>query len=257
MATTARHRPRRPARRSTPAVQDIPYASVTGVDPGRLSLDVYPPTHGCPAPVVVWVHGGGWRTGDKSNQMRDKVRLWRDAGYTVVSVELPAHRPGRDADRCATRRTTRTSPRRSAWVHDHIADFGGDPDRIALLGHSAGAQIVAGRRDRRALSRRPRARPRRRSGASVHSTPRATTSTAMASTGNPVYRAAFGDDPATWVDASPIVHVEPGQGHPRGSSSSNGAHRDAGAPSRPSRPGCVARGWRPRSWTPGRCPTPR
>ena len=84
---------------STTRVQDIPYASVTGVDPGLLSLDVYPPTHGCPAPVVVWVHGGGWRAGDKSNQMADKVRLWRDAGYTVVSVNYRLTDPASDTDR--------------------------------------------------------------------------------------------------------------------------------------------------------------
>ena len=193
-------------------MQDIPYASATGVDPGLLSLDVYPPTHGCPAPVVVWVHGGGWRAGDKSNQMAYKVPLWRDAGYTVVSVNYrltdpaatPTVRyPTHDDDVAAA----------VAWVHEHIADFGGDPDRIALLGHSAGAQIVAASRPTSATSA-PMRSASTRSGASAALDTEGYDVAAMASTGNPVYRAAFGDDPATWVDASPIVHVEPGKDVP-------------------------------------------
>ncbi len=59
-----------------PAVRDVAYASVPGADPRQLQLDVYPASHGCPAPVVVWVHGGGWQFGDKHNQMNDKVPLW-------------------------------------------------------------------------------------------------------------------------------------------------------------------------------------
>ena len=197
---------------STTRVQDIPYASVTGVDPGLLSLDVYPPTHGCPAPVVVWVHGGGWRAGDKSNQMADKVRLWRDAGYTVVSANYRLTDPARtptvrypmhDEDVAAA----------VAWVHGHIADFGGHPDRIALLGHSAGAQIVAGVGiDERFLGAHGLGLDAVRCVGALDT--EGYDVTAMASTGNPVYRAAFGDDPATWVDASPIVHVEPGKDIP-------------------------------------------
>ena len=190
----------------------IAYGSVPGVAPRFLGLDVYPPPSGCPAPVVVWVHGGGWRAGDKSQQMPDKVRLAAEQGWVLVSVNYrltgapgagdvgyPAH----NEDVAAA----------IAWVHDNIAGYGGDPERIGLLGHSAGAQIVASvGTDERYLAAHGLALSdvgcvgaldtegfdvARRAGAGI-----------------PVYRAAFGDDPAVWADASPTTHVAPGKDIP-------------------------------------------
>lgn len=193
---------------STP-LRDIRYETVPGVDPSLLSLDIYPATTGCPVPVVIWVHGGGWRTGDKRNQMTDKVRLWNDAGYMVVSVNYrltdptaasPVAYPTHNEDVAAA----------VAWVHDNIARYGGDSSRIVLLGHSAGAQIVASIvTDERYLD--------------AHGLPLSTVTCAapldtegfdvarVAGVGKPVYVSAFGTDPATWVDASPIRHVAPGK----------------------------------------------
>src|SRR5215207_10121600 len=56
-------------------------------DPAQ-RLDLYlPPDAGCDAvPLVVWVHGGGWRIGDKGNAIDAKVRQWTDAGWAVASV---------------------------------------------------------------------------------------------------------------------------------------------------------------------------
>jgi acetyl esterase/lipase len=194
-------------------VRDVAYASVPGVDPSLLSLDVYPATHGCPAPVVVWVHGGGWQVGDKGNQMTDKVELWRDAGDAVVSVNYrltdpsvpaPVQYPMHDEDVAAA----------LAWVHDHIARFGGDPGRIAALGHSAGAQIVATvATDGRFLGAHGLGLDALRC-AGVLDTEGYDVS-APAGAGVDIYRDAFGDDPATWAEASPITHVAPGTGIPR------------------------------------------
>lgn len=127
-----------------PAVRadTVQYRSIDGVDPNLLSLDVHAAPDGCAAPVVVWVHGGGYRGGDKANQMRDKVRLAREQGWVLVSVNYrltdpaaatPAQFPDHYDDVAHA----------LAWVHDHIAEHGGDPERIAVLGHSAGADIVA------------------------------------------------------------------------------------------------------------------
>lgn len=120
----------------------VAYRTVAGFDPDATSLDVHAPVGACGAPVVIWVHGGGYHTGDKANQMRDKVRLAGEHGWILVSVNYrltrlrdpaSAHFPDHYQDVAAA----------VAWVHDHIADYGGDPARIALLGHSAGADIVA------------------------------------------------------------------------------------------------------------------
>jgi acetyl esterase/lipase len=196
-----------------PPVRDVPYAGASTADPALQDLDVHPAGRSCPTPVVVWVHGGGWQRGDKRNQIRDKVLLWNRAGYTVVSVNhrlsgpraaAPVQYPAHDADVAAA----------VAWVHDHIARYGGDPDRISLLGHSAGAQIVASVATAPAFlaAHGPGLDALRCAGALDTE---GYDVTGSAATGNPIYRAAFGDDPATWSDASPIEHVSAGTGIPR------------------------------------------
>jgi arylformamidase len=193
-------------------VPGIAYENVPGVAPDLVSLDVYPPDHGCPAPVVIWVHGGGWSIGDKRNQMPDKVELFNDAGYVVVSVNYrltdpaspdPVRYPTHDEDVAAA----------VAWVHDHIAGYGGDPARLALLGHSAGAQIVASvATDARFLGAHGLGLDALRCAAPLDTEGYDVSGPAGAGIG--IYRNAFGDDPATWADASPQSHVAPGKGIP-------------------------------------------
>jgi arylformamidase len=120
----------------------VAYKSLAGVDPNLTSVDIHTKPDFCDAPVVMWVHGGGYASGDKSNQMSNKVELFNDHGWILVSVNY--------------RLTNEDQPGSAqypdhyqdvadalAWVYANIGDYGGDPDRIALLGHSAGADIVA------------------------------------------------------------------------------------------------------------------
>jgi acetyl esterase/lipase len=190
----------------------VRYATVAGVPPDRLSLDVYPTARACPAPVVVWVHGGGFVTGDKSRQVADKVRLFDELGYTFVSVNYRLTDPtAPDPVRYPTHADDVATA--LAWVEENIGRFGGDPGRVALLGHSAGAQIVASvatderilRRQGLALSDLACVAPLDTEGFDVER---------LAGAGNPLYLNAFGPDPAVWADASPIRHVAPGQGIP-------------------------------------------
>lgn len=90
------------------------------------------------APVVIWVHGGGWRNGDKDNLACKRLcKSWASNGVTMVGLNYrltpdvvhPAH--------------VEDVASGIAWVHEHIARFGGDPKRLYLLGHSAGAHLVA------------------------------------------------------------------------------------------------------------------
>lgn len=66
---------------------NLPYATLPGVDPDLLSLDLYAPATGQNHPVIVMVHGGGWQWGDKANAnvAAQKVRFVA-AGYIFVSV---------------------------------------------------------------------------------------------------------------------------------------------------------------------------
>src|SRR5205814_758309 len=113
--------------------RDVPYA-----DPAheRQVLDVYSPRGAKNLPVVFWIHGGGWQTGDKTS-VQIKPQIFMDKGFVFVSTNyrlLPS------VDMATIVRDVAKSIR---WVHDHIADHGGDPQRIFIMGHSAGAQLAA------------------------------------------------------------------------------------------------------------------
>ena len=120
----------------------VAYTRVGRVDPDLTSVDIHSPDGPCAAPVVVWVHGGGYTIGDKTQQMENKVRLFNQRGWILVSVNYRLTRPG---DSTSARYPDHYSDVAAAvrWVRHHIADYGGDPQRIALLGHSAGADIVS------------------------------------------------------------------------------------------------------------------
>ncbi len=114
-------------------VKNIPY--VTGGHP-RQVLDVYSPVAAKNLPVVFWIHGGGWQTGDKSG-VQLKPRLFVDNKFIFVSTNyrlLPT------VDMETIIRDIAKSVR---WVHENIATHGGDPNQIFIMGHSAGAQLAA------------------------------------------------------------------------------------------------------------------
>lgn len=106
-----------------------------GTDP-RQRLDVYAPRHaGRSLPVVVFFYGGGWNSGDRGNY-GFAARAIAARGFVVVVPDyrlVPAVRfPAFVDDAAAALR----------WTVDHVAASGGDPRRIAVAGHSAGAHIA-------------------------------------------------------------------------------------------------------------------
>ena len=115
------------------AKSDIPYAK-TGHE--RQTLDVFSSGKGKNLPVVVWIHGGGWVVGDKVD-VAIKPKAFVAKGYVFVSVN---YRMLWDVDMDTIIRDVAKSVR---WVHDHIADYGGDPKQLLIMGHSAGAQLAA------------------------------------------------------------------------------------------------------------------
>src|SRR5437879_6310387 len=113
--------------------RNIPYA-----DPAheRQVLDVYSPHNARNLPVVFWIHGGGWQTGDKTS-VQIKPQFFVEKGFVFVSTNYRLL-PGVDM---AT--IVRDIARSIHWVHEHIAEHGGDPNRLFIMGHSAGAQLAA------------------------------------------------------------------------------------------------------------------
>ena len=113
--------------------RDIPYA---GTNDAKRTLDVYAPAGAKNLPVVFWIHGGGWQTGDKTD-VKAKPQAFMDKGFVFVSTNyrlLPA------VDMGTLIRDVAQSFR---WVRDHVAAYGGDPKRVLVGGHSAGAQLAA------------------------------------------------------------------------------------------------------------------
>jgi arylformamidase len=114
---------------------DIPY-----VESGhkRQVLDIYTPeaAEGKSLPVMFWIHGGGWQVGDKADiDLKPKVLCGR--GFVFVSTNyrlLPEVEMGALLGDVA---------KSLGWVHRNIAKFGGDPKRLFVGGHSAGAQLAA------------------------------------------------------------------------------------------------------------------
>lgn len=102
----------------------------------RHMLDVYAPANAKKLPVVFWIHGGGWEQGDKS-QVKTKPQWFMDKGFVFVSTNyrlLPTVDMGT---------LIRDVAKSFAWVEKHIAEYGGDPKRVLVGGHSAGAQLAA------------------------------------------------------------------------------------------------------------------
>ena len=121
-------------------VRDIAYGTA---DPLQ-KLDVFTatPTPGAPKPVVIFIHGGGFERGDKGrpgSPFNDNIMLWLTR-QGMVGVNMN-HRlapkyvwPAAHEDLAAAVR----------WVQANIVQYGGDPDRLALWGTSAGADLIAG-----------------------------------------------------------------------------------------------------------------
>jgi acetyl esterase/lipase len=114
-------------------VSNIPYA-----DPGheRQVLDIYRPEGADQLPVVFWIHGGGWQTGDKTD-VQIKPKVLGDRGMIFVSTN---YRLLPDVPMEVLIGDVANS---LGWVYRNIADYGGDPTRIFVMGHSAGAQLAA------------------------------------------------------------------------------------------------------------------
>lgn len=118
--------------------RDVAY----GPDP-RHRLDLFLPAGdgparatGTPRKTLIFIHGGGWRRGTK-DRYGFVGRTFAKAGYVVVLVNYrlyPHVRFPAFVDDAA---------RAVAWVRRHVRRHGGDPDRIYLMGHSAGAHIAA------------------------------------------------------------------------------------------------------------------
>jgi acetyl esterase len=118
-------------------VETVIYAKHDGQN---LPLDIYRPkprTDGKPAPIFVYVHGGGWG-GQTLKQRQADYRWFAERGYLVISLEYSLSTEKRHTWNIATPQLGCAL----AWVNANAARYGGDASRFALWGESAGGNLV-------------------------------------------------------------------------------------------------------------------
>jgi len=192
------------AARSTPRPAEVAYGS-----DARQRFDVYLPERADRAPIIVMVHGGAWVIGNKSlpQVVDNKIERWLPRGAIVVSVgyRLVPLTGARDvtpldqADDIA---------RAVAKVQALAPSWGGDPQRIVLMGHSAGAHLVALVAASPTFAQRAGALPWR--GTVVLDSAGLNLVGVMRLPHPRFYDRAFGADPALWRAASPLETLTPG-----------------------------------------------
>ena len=188
----------------------VRYKTEENVPEKRHSLDIYR-AKGGDRPVVIFVHGGGWLLGDKDNKITNKVKVFSELNYVFVSVnyrlssffskktQYPEH-PNDVADAVL-------------WTFQNIGKYGGDRNKIVLMGHSAGAQMVS------LLGTSERFLPERgiqlnkiKGVISLDTEGYDVYGLGMENVN--IYRRIFGDVPKIWKDASPLYQVEQGKQYP-------------------------------------------
>ncbi len=118
-------------------MRDIAYGS----DPLQ-RLDVYLPvdqhSNASTRPVLVMVHGGAWRIGDKANHsvVDNKLAHWQGKGWIFISVNY------RLLPKASVYQQTEDIALAMQYIQQHAHAWGADPQRIVLMGHSAGAHLV-------------------------------------------------------------------------------------------------------------------
>lgn len=115
------------------AFTDIAYRTIDGIS---LRLDIYRPRQiSSPVPTLVFIHGGSWRSGDRSDYLRYLVD-YAEKGYVTVTVsyrlQQQAKFPAAVQDvKCAL-----------SWIAENADAYSIDPDRVAMIGGSAGAHLA-------------------------------------------------------------------------------------------------------------------
>lgn len=174
-----------------------------GADP-KQRMDLARPAGVAKAPVLIFVHGGGWSIGDKRAGEAVKAPHFTAAGWAYVSANyrlVPSATVEQQAADIASA---------IAWVRANAANEGLDPDRIVLMGHSAGAHLVALVGTDPAYLKAARVPLRAVRGVILLDGAGYDVPTQIKATGNlvkPMYDAAFGKDVARQKALSPTLHA--------------------------------------------------
>ena len=184
-------------------------ASAPDFDKERHLLDVYTPNKAASGaagyPVVLFVHGGSWTSGNKNFYSFIGRRLAKQGVVAVIinyRLAPPVHVPEQAAD-CA---------RALAWTVGNISKYGGDPARVFVMGHSAGGGLAALLATDDALLSRNGLPQNPVRGAIMDDPAGLDMYTYLKESkyeGDEKYKVPFGNDPAVWKEMSPIYKIKP------------------------------------------------
>ena len=130
---------------------NISHNTISGVDQNLLNLDVYHLNEGTYGnrPVIFWVHGGAWVLGDKESSTYSKARFFNSLGYIFVTVNYRLSPiPSTNIENWVSGRVRHPNHINDVvtalkWTYENVSDFGGNPNKIVVGGHSAGAHLVS------------------------------------------------------------------------------------------------------------------
>lgn len=129
-----------PKRHNPDEVTLIPEPAIPG--DFTLNVNVFTPDLAGAAPVLVYIHGGGYVAGSPASPWYDGAAFARDGVVTVaISYRLGFDGFGWISD-APTNRAVRDQLLALEWVRDNIRSFGGDPSRVTIAGQSAGGSAV-------------------------------------------------------------------------------------------------------------------
>lgn len=117
-------------------VKDIAYVDGKDADPAKHKLDLYLPKGPRDFPVLFWVHGGGWRNGDRKN-VEPLAQAFAKHGIGTVAISYRLSPQVRFPEH------VKDVARAFAWTYKNIAKHGGRPDAIFVSGHSAGGHLAS------------------------------------------------------------------------------------------------------------------
>lgn len=165
-------------------------------------LDIYSPLKGKLHPVVVFVHGGSYLSGDKLSSVFHKASWFTSHDLVFVSIDY------RLSPRVKYPSHAEDVVDAIGWVYKNIGRFGGDPTKMFLMGHSAGAQLVALVSTDQKLLERVDLSLSNLSGAilldgGTYNLP----VSARSAHDDRMLRSVFGTNPENWWQASAIAHV--------------------------------------------------
>lgn len=183
------------------AKSTAPTTKSYGSNPAQ-QMDIYSPSAANMAPIIVMVHGGAWRVGDKdeSSVVKNKIAHWLPQGFIFISINyrlLPEADPFTQAMDVA---------QALHFIDLHAKEWGGDINKMVVMGHSAGAHLVA------LLSASPSLRAQEKilpwSSSVILDSAAMDVTRIMETQHYRLFDKAFGSDENYWKKTSPITQLQ-------------------------------------------------